>query len=465
MDRFVHRLNVVLSILLLVLLFASGLALNFLPNGWFFIFAVLASAFILFVLFSRFVIRHFTRPLTETEMAIRQLCEGNFNIRTYVYGPESLGRLNHLLNHLADRLQQMKQSSETQQDQLKTLIENIGSSFLFIDSSGRIQIANHIFQQTFQMKKNEWFQQKYDDVFPYDELVHLIEQAIVEETAIRKTLVIPIGIVRHHFHVYCAPIQHGYHRSEGTVVVFHDITELKKLEQVRKDFVANVSHELKTPVTSLKGFAETLLEEDAASDETIRKKFLTIIRKESERLEALISDLLELSKIENEKFQLNWQQVNLTELVKDTLTVLRERADQKRITLQLTADDHTQIEGDPYRLKQIVMNVIDNAMTYSPKGSTVSISLEEREERVAFVITDSGIGIDSEEIPRIFERFYRVDKGRSRDSGGTGLGLAIVKHLTEAHKGHIEVSSQKGKGTTFKIIFNKQREDKRRIDQ
>ncbi|HEU5139599.1 MAG TPA: ATP-binding protein [Bacillales bacterium] len=456
MNRFHFQIFFALGVLLAVLLSVAGLILGILFGEWLTVFAVLAGVLIFFAVIARIAVHHFTNPLIETEMMIRQLIKGNYKMRTYVYGPESIGRVNHLLNDLAEHLQDTKRTYRSQQDQLETLIENIGSSFVFIDVDGRVRLANRMFQKTFRLKKNEWFRKAYSDVLPYEDTVDLIKQVVVEERAIRKTMVLPIGIKRRHFEVYCAPILHGYRRSEGTVVVLHEITELKKLEQMRKDFVANVSHELKTPVTSLKGFSETLLEEETAGDEAVRRKFLTIIRKESERLEALISDLLELSRIENEKFRLDWQRTNVGEVINETLLVLKEKAAGKEISLAFSdSGENVMVEADPARLKQIFLNVVDNAIAYSPQDSSVSIRMEERLNKVEITVEDQGIGMDPEEIPRVFERFYRIDKARSRGSGGTGLGLAIVKHLTEAHGGRIEVESLIGKGTKFKIILKK----------
>lgn len=457
MQRFVFQITFALSLALLILLAAAGAVFSFLTGDWVAICIVLAIVFLVFIFLARLVLRHFAGPLSETEMMIRQLREGNFKMRTYVYGAEPIGHLNHLLNDLAEHLQGIKRSVEMQQVQLETVIDNIGSSFLFIDSDGRIRIANDTFQKTFHLKKSEWFREKYNQVLPDENVVNLIARAIVEENDVREVLVVPVGIHRKHFDVYCAPIQRGFKRSEGTVVVFHEITDLKKLEQMRKDFVANVSHELKTPVTSLKGFSETLLDEETANDVELRRKFLTIIQKESERLEALIHDLLELSKIEGERFRLDWQAVDVTDVMNEAIFVLQEKATARNIRLNLQAQDGMIVDADVYRLKQIFINIIDNAIAYSPEESEVDMTVEDRGETVEAIVTDRGIGMDPVEIPRVFERFYRVDKARSRVSGGTGLGLAIVKHLVEALDGGIEVSSRPGEGTSFKIILNKKR--------
>jgi len=230
---------------------------------------------------------------------------------------------------------------------------------------------------------------------------------------------------------------------------------LKKLEQMRKDFVANVSHELKTPITSIKGFSETLLD-GALSDKQTAEYFLSIILKESDRLQTLIQDLLDLSKIEQQGFLLSIQPCDLREILEDISVILESKAKEKNVELNMILPDNlTYIEGDIYRLKQIFINLINNALTYTPQGGSVRVRVEKHDNYALVTVSDTGIGIKKEEIPRIFERFYRVDRARSRNSGGTGLGLAIVKHLVEAHKGQISVQSEVGKGTTFTVKLNK----------
>jgi len=224
---------------------------------------------------------------------------------------------------------------------------------------------------------------------------------------------------------------------------------------MRKDFVANVSHELKTPVTSIKGFTETLLDGAMNNQETL-EAFLSIILKESDRLQTLIQDLLDLSKIEQQGFQLNLQKVEMRSLLEEVMTLLTGKAEAKNIRLEFYCkQSQVFLRGDTDRLKQVFINLIGNAINYTPVEGDVKIILLECEENVRIHVKDSGVGIIEEEIPRIFERFYRVDRARSRHSGGTGLGLAIVKHLIEAHHGNISVRSKVGEGSEFIIELHK----------
>jgi two-component system, OmpR family, phosphate regulon sensor histidine kinase PhoR len=412
---------------------------------------VLSCALVVSSIITVRLIRGFTNPWGKVVLAIKRLADGDYHFRTEL-GSDKFGLLVPYINELADKLERTKKSFENQKYQLNTLVENIGSPLVFIDKSGRMIHTNDLFIRMFHI--NHLFDQYFNDLMPYEEIKEIVDNTFRFQTTIRQQIVLDFSIERRHFDVYSAPILHKSGKLRGVVVVLHDITELKKLEKMRQDFVANVSHELRTPVTSIKGFAETLLEEEIETG-SLHQKFLRIISTESDRLQNLINDLLELSKIEQEGFQLDWQTVDLKKVLEDTCLVLSKTAHKKEIGFNFSVEGSSLIKGDRYRLKQIMMNVINNAIAYSPSGSTIEISIKESRDSISCSIKDSGIGIDEKEIPRIFERFYRVDKARSRESGGTGLGLAIVKHLIEAHHASVAVKSKRGKGTTFEFSFMK----------
>jgi two-component system phosphate regulon sensor histidine kinase PhoR len=465
MKKFRLRLLIALFITILLLFSGAGIIIGAtidrsdpLIHEWATIFASLVAAALLFAYIGYVIICHWTRPFEDAFKMAEELSEGNFRQRVYEYDPETGGRMNQSLNTLARNLEKMMSSYEIQQDRLGTLIENIGSGLIFMDDKGYIQLVNRTYKETFQPRTDDWFEKRFDKALPYREMIEIVRETFMIEATVRKQLLIPLRIERRHFDVYSAPIIASNQKLKGIVVVFHDITELKRLEQMRKDFVANVSHELKTPVTSLKGFAETLID-GAMEDKQLRERFLSIIWKESERLQSLIRDLLDLSKIEEDHFQLEWQDVHLPQLLEDIVFMLEGNAKAKQIDLVFKVSGNSVIEGDPYRLRQIFINIINNAIAYSPEGSRVTVNVVENNDTVTFSSEDTGIGIDQDEIPRIFERFYRINKDRSRHSGGTGLGLAIVKHLVESHHGQIKVYSEKGVGTKFEIIFHKRRPD------
>lgn len=236
---------------------------------------------------------------------------------------------------------------------------------------------------------------------------------------------------------------------EGAILVFHDITELRRLEKIRQDFVANVSHELRTPLTSIKGYAETLLD-GAMQDKDNAKDFMEIIYRDSDRLAKLIDDLLDLSKIEYGKLKMVFLPIDILEVIKRTIKVLEAQAKRKSICISLNITGGLpKILADETRISQVVLNLLDNAIKYTPDGGKILISASTKDRFVQMDISDTGIGIPENDLPRIFERFYRVDKARSRELGGTGLGLSIVKHIVQAHNGHVWIQSTLGQGSTF----------------
>jgi two-component system phosphate regulon sensor histidine kinase PhoR len=235
----------------------------------------------------------------------------------------------------------------------------------------------------------------------------------------------------------------------GTVVVLEDITDLKKLEKMRSQFVANVSHELKTPLTSIKGFSETL---KLVKDESTRNKFLDIINDESERLTRLINDILTLSSIEQVKSQKN-EEIDISYESEKVYHLLNPKAEAKNITLSLTQKEPLFMLGDVDLYNQLLLNLVDNAIKYTRENGEVQIRIEREDTLIKVVVSDTGIGIPEKHLNRIFERFYRVDKARDRAMGGTGLGLAIVKHIVLSMGGTIEVSSEIGKGTQFVVYL------------
>jgi two-component system, OmpR family, phosphate regulon sensor histidine kinase PhoR len=414
---------------------------------------VLALVLII-ILGSRITVRY-TKPIESATNVAMELAKGNYRARTFEDRLDETSMLSSSINILARNLQEMVNAQEMQQDRLTTLIENMGSALLLIDHRGFIVLTNRTFREFFDLEEKELRKVRYHEVIDFQEVNRLVEEIFMTEKRVRKQILLPYQIERRHYEVYGAPIIGHNNVWKGIVVVFHDITELKKLEQMRKDFVANVSHELKTPITSIKGFSETLLD-GAMKDEDTLRNFLDIILKESDRLQSLIQDLLELSKVEKSGFELSLQKESISGLIEEILPILNERAREKGITLDVHNESPVLAEVDSYRLKQVFINLISNAISYTPQGGIVEVGVEDAGNHVLVSIKDNGIGIAQEEIPRIFERFYRVDKARSRNSGGTGLGLAIVKHILEAHEAKIEVESELNQGTTFKVVLNKQ---------
>ncbi|MEH7074781.1 two-component system histidine kinase PnpS [Neobacillus drentensis] len=417
--------------------------------------ACLGIAIIIIIFLCVRITSKYTKPIEAATNVAIELSKGNYRARTKVNRLDETGMLGSSINMLAENLQALVKAQEMQQDRLSALIENMGAGLVLIDSRGYINLINKGFIDIFHVNSADYLNKLYYEVIEYDEICQLVAEVFRTEKKVSKHILVPLFIERRYFVVYGVPIIGTNNVWKGVLLVFHDITEIKKLEQMRKDFVANVSHELKTPVTSIKGFTETLLDGAMNNQETL-ETFLSIILKESDRLQTLIHDLLELSKIEQQGFILNLQELDLYVLLDEVITMLTGKAQEKNIELELVCkQNQVMVQGDLDRLKQVFINLIGNAITYTPPEGNVTIILLEHRGKVRIHVKDSGVGISKEEIPRIFERFYRVDRARSRNSGGTGLGLAIVKHLVEAHHGNITVRSNLGEGSEFIIELHK----------
>ncbi|GHH97267.1 two-component system histidine kinase PnpS [Neobacillus kokaensis] len=400
----------------------------------------------------------YTKPIEEAANVAIELAKGNYRARTSANKLDETEMLGTSINRLAMNLQELVKAQEMQQDRLTVLIENIGTGLILIDSRGYINLINKGYIDFFHVSPKQYLNKLYYEVIDEKEICQIVAEVFRTEQKVRKQLLIPLQIERKYFDVYGVPIIGSNNVWKGVLLVFHDITELKKLEQMRKDFVANVSHELKTPVTSIKGFAETLMDGAKNNQETL-EAFLSIILKESERLQTLIQDLLELSKIEQQGFKLNLQRLDLDHLLEEVIALLTGKAQAKNIKIEYNNfPGQVLIKGDIDRLKQVFINLVSNSINYTPDGGSVKVVLENNRDHVRIHVLDTGVGIEKEEIPRIFERFYRVDRARSRNSGGTGLGLAIVKHLVEAHHGNIIVRSELGKGSEFIIELQNENE-------
>jgi len=332
--------------------------------------------------------------------------------------------------------------------ELKAILEDISNGIVAVDAQSNILLANPAAKELFGINDDvtgRYFLEVFFDSRLDRALLNVVNKGIKSSITIRTKLEEP-KIVK----IDAAPLRiDGL--TVGAVMLMQDITELHKLEQMRSDFAANVSHELKTPLTSIKGFADTLLE-GAVEDMGTAKKFLEIIGIEADRLSRLINDILSLSEIELNKGNTFSKRINISAILKDTIEMMKSHARAKEISLgYLFANDEVWLNANIDRIKQMAINLIDNAIKYTPQGGSITILLEDPGDRIIIRVKDTGIGIAGEHIPRIFERFYRVDKGRSRTMGGTGLGLAIVKHIVKSMNGHIEVNSEPGKGTEFTI--------------
>jgi two-component system phosphate regulon sensor histidine kinase PhoR len=330
--------------------------------------------------------------------------------------------------------------------QQQVLFNSMLEGLLLLDRNRKIYLANRAFKNLFGLKI-ELRGKTVMEALRVHELAELVERAEVEKQVLDYELKLP-DLSERWLQVNAAVITDSAGEREGTILVFHDLTRLKQLERTRQEFVANVSHELRTPLSLIKGYVETLLD-GARNDPAIAERFLKIIERNTQRLDLLIQDLLTISALESERIKLNLQPVQLRPLVEKVFTDLKPPADNKNIDLVSQLPELT-ASADSNRLEQVLANLVDNAIKYGRAQGHVTVGGKIMDDgKLEIFVQDDGPGIPAESLDRVFERFYRVDKARSRDQGGTGLGLSIVKHIVQAHGGEVWVKSELGKGATF----------------
>ncbi|MGM9920474.1 MAG: two-component system histidine kinase PnpS [Bhargavaea sp.] len=409
-----------------------------------------AIAFIVTVIVFHRLTERYIRPIDLVADTTIELAKGNYSARAGWTAPGIQIGLVTAVNALARNLQEMDSMRETEAERLETLIANMGSGLLMIGRNSEISMANTFFLNQIGLKEDRLIGSPYKAARLPDALVTLIDTVSVREKPVTEQIDIETDKGSHTMAVYSAPVIDKHGGWLGIVVVMHDISELIRLERIRKDFVANVSHELRTPVTSIRGFSETLMD-GAIHDQEAAMQFLDIIHNESGRLEMLIEDLLDLSKIEKEGYTIRLQTVRVEDVIGRSISSVSGRLKNREMTIRSVCPPDLFVMADPERLVQVLVNLLSNAVSYSKPGTHIKVTATESAGMASISVADQGIGIPAEELPRLFERFYRVDRARSRDSGGTGLGLSIVKHIMELHNGTISVESEPGKGSTFTI--------------
>jgi two-component system, OmpR family, phosphate regulon sensor histidine kinase PhoR len=404
---------------------------------------------------------------SATDAAVR-MTRGDFSVRTRVAGHDEVAELARALDELAESLAHATSEMRAERDLLRRVLEGMQEGVLVLDARGRVVLVNGALRATL-LLGGDIVGKLFLEVVRDAALHELLERARRSGTSEMGEIELP-GIKPCRLLVHVAPLatsmralaegdRNSHAGEEGLLAVLVDVTELRRLESMRRDFVANVSHELRTPVAAMRSAAETL-RAGALADPVAAGRFVDIIDRNAMRLQALIEDLLELSRLESKEFRLKEEPVDVRHAVAVAIGLFREKASKKGIRLR--AELPRSVEGlraDPRALEQVLSNLIDNAIKYCPAGAGVTVSVAEEPGTVRLAVADTGPGIEPKHLPRIFERFYRVDKGRSRDVGGTGLGLSIVKHLAEAMGGTVAVTSEPGKGSTFAVTLPLHKEE------
>ncbi|MBN2897871.1 MAG: HAMP domain-containing protein [Clostridia bacterium] len=409
---------------------------------------------ILSLVIAGFASRRITKPIKELTEVTKRIADGHYDEKIYIKTGDEMGELAHNFNVMSDEINKQIQEINDRNVKTNAILSSMINGVIAVDNNKRIMFVNASAEQMFNFRESDVRGKRILEVLRNNALDDQIHHMIANNVMVTAELAIDEP-VRRIFNLYSNPIVSSEIGNEkmGVVIIIQDVTEMKKLESMRKDFVANVSHELKTPLTSIKGFVETLLN-GAAEKEEVREKFLGIINLEVERLSSLIEDLLVLSEIEKNETIANDAPININHATRNIMEMLAEVAKGNEVALFYNcSDDLPTIYGNEGWFKQMVVNLVDNAIKYSNKGGEVRVNIYKEDQRVKIVVKDTGVGIATEHLDRLFERFYRVDKARSRSIGGTGLGLAIVKHVVISFGGEIKVRSEFGKGSEFIVTI------------
>jgi two-component system phosphate regulon sensor histidine kinase PhoR len=399
---------------------------------------------------SNIVAKRMSAAVGELTDAARRMTEGDLEVRTRLSGHDELSELGHALDRMAGSLATTLGELRAERDLQRRILEAMHEGVVVIDRDGRIVLVNPALRSTLLLGADAVGKLLIETVRHAD-LHNLVDRARKHPDDPPLELELP-GLKPRRVLVQAAPLAGD---DQGLLLVFVDVTELRRLESLRRDFVANASHELRTPIAAVRSATETL-QTGALSDPPAAIRFLDIIERNAQRLQSLVEDMLELSKLESNVFKLKRERVELQRVVPIVLALFRERAEKKgvRLTSEL-GPTLAAVEGDPRALEHVLSNLVDNAVKYCPSGARIVVRAIEDEARVRLVVSDNGPGIPAEHLPRVFERFYRVDAGRSRELGGTGLGLSIVKHMVDTMRGKVAVESAVGSGSTFTVSLQR----------
>lgn len=420
------------------------------------IMAAVAIALLLAAIMGYVFAQTLTGPILALTKGAKNMAEGKLNQSLKVRSKDEIGQLTSSFNYMAEELRKTMSETAKEKNRLEIILHNMSDGVISFARDGTLMLANTAAEEMLRVEKMDLSFSQFIHTFDINSGVYL---DMGNEPS--QNVTFPVG--KHFLNATFTPHYNTNHANntkkdiEGVVVVLQDVTEQKKLDDMRKEFVANVSHELRTPLTTVKSYTETLMD-GALDDRETAMEFLSIIDSESDRMAFLVRDLLQLSRFDNKQVRLHITEIDMNEFLTTTVKQSRIHAEAKQQTLTFEpASKPVIIYGDRDRVGQVVNNIVTNAIKYSLEQAQIKIFITEDDTYYKISVKDTGMGIMREDLPRIFERFYRVDKARSRAMGGTGLGLAIAKEIMESHKGRLTAESEYGKGTTMTMWFPKQR--------
>ncbi|OPL07910.1 MAG: hypothetical protein AVO33_03310 [delta proteobacterium ML8_F1] len=407
-----------------------------------------ALALVITILLGFFIARSITEPINDVTFKAAKMANGDFNQYVEVKSQDEIGKLAEMFNILTSKLKESISEIYQEKSKMETIVNQMADGLVAIDLEGKIVHINQRALEIMNITELQAENLNYKRVLSQYNMELNLEKIIDsgdwegKETVYGKKSI---------YSVKYAPFEDDNGSKIGIVFIIQDITEEQKLEAMRRDFVANVSHELKTPLTTIKSYVETILDGVVTDQESVNH-FMTVINSESDRMTRLVRDLLELSNFDSNKIKFEYEYNNYVDLMKQTIEKLQVMAGKKNQTITFYPIGQAIIGYCDYdRLEQVMINVISNAIKYSRENTTIEVTLKRVDDHARIKVKDNGIGIPEEDLKRIFERFYRVDKARSRDLGGTGLGLSIAKEIIDAHEGTISLTSKVGEGTQVVI--------------
>ncbi len=389
-----------------------------------------------------FFSRNITGPIKELVLASQKFAGGDFNSKVFINNTDELKELANSFNNMTEKIRDLFENQSMQQEELKRIISSMQEGLIVLDKDNKIVLHNKSFRKT--VNANDINDRFYWEVLRDSNVQKLVDR--VRKKRSRKTAEIKLD------NIYYLCSANYIQSKDEIVLILFDVSERKQLEEMKRDFIVNASHELRTPLTAIHGFVETMENESQGSSD----KYLEIIKRHTSRLIAIVEDMLTISKMEDDRIQIQISEINFKALIEDVLTIFSVRLKEKKLKISYNISKGLeQFNGDFVKIEQLFINLIDNAIKYTQSGN-IKINVDDDDENLIIQVNDTGIGIPQQDLERIFERFYTVDKSRSRKNGGTGLGLAIVKHIVNLHKGQIEVKSSESKGTTFTVKLPKE---------
>lgn len=406
---------------------------------------------LLSVLIGFFILKRFTNPLEKLQKWAENFTEGDLGYKLFPSNIDEIASLTESINRMAEQLSSRIEIIVDQRNEREAILTNMTEGILALDSKQNIVTFNRAAAEFFDLKLEDVLGKSIYEVLRITDLHKLVEETIKSESTIEKELRFQREGEKY-IQAHGTPLKDISANRIGMVLVFNDITGFKKLENIRRDFVANVSHELKTPITAIMGSAETLLDATINSPED-RDKFLNMIIRHSDRLNSLVDDLLELARLDSEidEGKVELSQHKLIDVVNSSIVLCKPKSETAQVQIDCDCDSSIKININFRQIEQAISNLIDNAIKHSKPDKSILVKTTITENEIIISVVDQGCGIEGKHLSRLFERFYRVDNARSRAIGGTGLGLAIVKHVALAHGGDVSVESISGKGSTFQI--------------